>query len=100
MDRQTVAAAMQAAGFTLDDPHSPNVLIGRSGGKQVHAALARRGWRLQDSPRYPLCAGIYRKPEQVAEFCTRVLTRAPVEEAPCFFDGEMVIRLDQVGGCA
>lgn len=98
MDRKQVAAAMQAAGFTLDDPNSPNVLVGRCGGRQVHAALARRGWRLQDSPRYPLCFGVYRKPEQVAAFCRRAVGTAPSETAPVFYDGERAFRLDQVGG--
>ena len=97
MKRAAVVAAMQAAGFTLDDPNSPNVLVGRSGGKLIFAALARRGWRLQDSPRYPLCAGIYRKPEQVADFCRRVADPAPSNPAPVFFDGEYTFLLDQVG---
>ena len=97
MDRKRVAAAMRQAGLSVED--SPNVLVGRSGSAVVYGMLARRGWRLQNDRRYPTRQALVRKPEQVSAFCASVV--GPVrEEAPCFFDGEMVIRLDQVGGVA
>jgi hypothetical protein len=88
----TLVAAIQAAGFSVENPSSPNVVQAVRGAKRVYAMPSNRGWRLQNMLRYPTRQGVFRQPEQVTEFC-----RSLVEPAPIFFDGEQSIRLDHVG---
>ena len=66
---QDAAQALQAAGVTLDDPDSRNVLVGRCGAIYVQARLARRGWAIENAARYPSRSAICRTPEQVSAFC-------------------------------
>ena len=63
------AQALQAAGVALHNPRSPNVLTGHYGATYVQARVARRGWCLENAPRYPSRAAICRTPEQVSAFC-------------------------------
>ena len=90
-----VAQALQAAGVTLQDPNSLNVLVGRIGGTFVQARVARRSWAVENAPRYPSRSAICRTAEDIARFCS---TLAP--PAPGYFDGEQAFRLDRVGAAA
>ncbi len=95
MHRVTLVAAIAAAGYTVENPSSANVIRATRGAVRVFAVFAGRGWRLTNALNRPSRQGVFKSPHQVTEFC-----RSLVEPAPIFFDGEQAFRLECVGGVA